>query len=181
MVVVDFHMLFQLLKVFVMSLFLPKQLVDLFVNIMVKTRSPLCARESRKRCEELACPAEDGEQVDERVDELVDVEDDEQVEFQEEEQPEQDLHAAQVMLRRVHANFGHPSEGLMLRLLRDANAPPENSQLPDIFIVSTVIYWLDGQEQSDLYKCLEARNLATPFQLLRVTGNETEMDVKQSS
>ena len=92
---------------------------------MVKTRSPLCARESRKRCEELACPAEDDEQVDERVDELVDVEDDEQVEFQEEEQPKQDLHAARIMLRRVHANFGHPSEGLMLRLLRDANAPPE--------------------------------------------------------
>ena len=56
---------------------------------MVKTRIPLCAREIRKRCEELACPAEDDEQVDERVDELVDVEDDEQVEFQEEEQPEQ--------------------------------------------------------------------------------------------
>ena len=35
--------------------------------------------------------------------------------------------------------------------------------------------------QSDLYKCLVARNLATPFQLMRVTGNETEMDVKQSS
>ena len=29
------------------------------------------------------------------------------------------------MLRRVHANLGHPSKGLMLRLLRDANAPPE--------------------------------------------------------
>ena len=26
------------------------------------------------------------------------------------------------MLRRVHANSGHPSKGLMLRLLRDANA-----------------------------------------------------------
>ena len=87
--------------------FLPKQLVDLFVKIMVKTRIPLCARELRKRCEELACPAEDDEQVDERVDEPVDVEDDEQFEFQEEEQLEQDLH------------------GLMLRLLRDANAPPE--------------------------------------------------------
>ena len=104
--------------------FLPKQLVDLFVKIMVKTRIPLCAREIRKRCEELACPAEDDEQVDERVDEPVDVEDDEQVEFQEEEQPEQDLHAAEIMLRRVHANLGHPSKGLMLRLLRDANAPP---------------------------------------------------------
>ena len=53
------------------------------------------------------------------------MEDDEQVEFQEEEQPEQDLHAAEIMLRRVHANLGHPSKGLMLRLLRDANAPPE--------------------------------------------------------
>ena len=86
--------------------FLPKQLVDLFVKIMVKTRIPFCAREIWKRCEELACPAEDDEQVDERVDELVDVEDDEQVEFQEEEQPEQNLHAAEIMLRRVHANIG---------------------------------------------------------------------------
>ena len=105
--------------------FLPEQLVGLFVKIMVKTRIPLCAREIRKRCEELACPAEDDEQVDERVDEPVDVEDDEHVEFQEEEQPEQDLHAAETTLRRVHANLGHPSKCLMLRLLRDANAPPE--------------------------------------------------------
>ena len=105
--------------------FLPKQLVDLIVKIMVKTRIPLCAREIRKRCEELACPAEDDEQVDERVDEPVDVEDGEQVEFQEEEQPEQDLHAAEIMLRRVHANLGHPGKGLMLRLLRDANVPPK--------------------------------------------------------
>ena len=29
------------------------------------------------------------------------------------------------MLRRVHANLGHPNRGLMLRLLRDANVPPE--------------------------------------------------------
>ena len=62
--------------------FLPKQLVDLFAKILVETRIPLCVREIRKRCEELACPAEDDEQVDERVDEPVDVEDDEQVEFQ---------------------------------------------------------------------------------------------------
>ena len=46
-------------------------------------------------------------------------------EFREEEQLEQDLHAAEIMLRRVHANLGHPSEGLMLRPLRDANAPLE--------------------------------------------------------
>ena len=105
--------------------FLPKQLVDLFVKIMVKTRFPLCTSEIRKRYEELARPAEDDEQVDERVDDPVDVEDDEHVEFQEEEQPEQDLHAAETMLRRVHPNLGHPSKGLMLRLLRDANAPPE--------------------------------------------------------
>ena len=52
--------------------FLPKQLVDLFVKIMVKARIPLCAREIRKRCEELACPAEDDAQVDELVDEPVD-------------------------------------------------------------------------------------------------------------
>ena len=76
------------------------------------------AREIRKRCEELACPAEDDEQVDElvdepvdkRVDEPVDEGGDEQVEFrEEEEQPEQELHAAEIMLRRVHANSGHPS------------------------------------------------------------------------
>ena len=51
--------------------FLPKQLVDLSVKIMVKNRIPLCAREIPKRCEELACPAEDDEQVDELVDEPV--------------------------------------------------------------------------------------------------------------
>ena len=79
----------------------------------------------RKRCEELACPAEDDEQVDERVDEPVDERDDEHVEFQEEEQLEQDLHAAEIMLRRIHANLGHPSKGLLLRQIRDANAPPE--------------------------------------------------------
>ena len=33
--------------------------------------------------------------------------------------------AAEIMLRRDHANLGHPSKGLMLRLLRDANAPLE--------------------------------------------------------
>ena len=79
--------------------FLPKQLVDLFLKTMVKARIPLCAREIRKRCEELACPAEDDEQVDELVDEpvneLVDETVDEgcgeQVELQEEEQLEQDL------------------------------------------------------------------------------------------
>ena len=96
---------------------------------MVKARIPLCARDIRKRCEELACPAEDDElgdePVDERVDEPVDEGCDEQVEFQEEEQPEQDLHAAEIMLRRVHAHLGHLSKCLMLRLLRDANVPPE--------------------------------------------------------
>ena len=52
--------------------FLPKQLVDLFVKIVVKARIPLCARKIRKRCEDLACPAEDDAQVDELVDEPVD-------------------------------------------------------------------------------------------------------------
>ena len=56
--------------------FLPKQLVDLFVQAVVKARIPLCAREIRKRLthlqgEELACPAEDDEQVDEVVDEPI--------------------------------------------------------------------------------------------------------------
>ena len=113
--------------------FLPKQLVKLFVKIMVKTRIPLCASEIRKRCEELAGPAEDDAQadelvdepVDERVNEPVDEGGDEQVEFQEEEQPEQDLHAAEIMLRRVHAIVVHPSKGLLVRLLRDANASLE--------------------------------------------------------
>ena len=108
--------------------FFPKQLVELFVKIMVKAPIPLCAREIRKRCEELASPAEDETQVDElfdepvddRVDEPVDEGGDEQVEFQEEEQLEQDLHAAEIMLRRVHANLEKPSKGLMLRLLHDA-------------------------------------------------------------
>ena len=84
------------------------------MKVVVKTRIPFCAREIRKRCEELACPAEDDAQVDELVDEPVDehvdepVDEggDEQVEFQEEEQLEQDLHAAEIMLRRVHAKFG---------------------------------------------------------------------------
>ena len=57
---------------------------------------------------------------------------DEQVEFQEEE-PEQDLHAAEIMLRRFHANLGHPSKGLMLRLLCDANAPLETHTAARIF------------------------------------------------
>ena len=35
------------------------------------------------------------------------------------------MHAAEIMLRRVHAHKGHPSKGLMLRFLRDANAPLE--------------------------------------------------------
>ena len=52
--------------------FLPKQLVDLLVKTMVKARIPLCARDIRKRCEELACPAEDDGLVDEPVDERVD-------------------------------------------------------------------------------------------------------------
>ena len=60
------------------------------MKTMVKARIPLCAREIRKRCEELACPAEDDEQVDELVDERgdepVDEGSDDQVEFQEEEQ-----------------------------------------------------------------------------------------------
>ena len=50
--------------------FLPKQLVGLFVKTMAKSRIPPCAREIRERLthlqgEELACPAEDDEPVDE--------------------------------------------------------------------------------------------------------------------
>ena len=65
------------------------------------------------------------EPVDEHVDEPVGEGCDEQVNFQEGEQPEQDLHAADIMLRRVYVNLGLPSIGLMLRLFRDANVPPE--------------------------------------------------------
>ena len=61
---------------------------------------------------------------DEPVDEFGDEHVEEPVELHAEEQPEQELHTAAIMLRRVHANLGHPSKGLMLRLLRDANAPP---------------------------------------------------------
>ena len=46
---------------------------------------------------------------------------------------EQYLHAAEVTLRRVHANLGHPSNGLMLHLLRDAHAPPEMIAVARIF------------------------------------------------
>ena len=82
---------------------------------------------------EWACPADDDEPAhepiiepaDEPVDEFGDEHVEERVDFQEEEQPEQNLHATAIMLKRVHANLGHPSRGLMLRLLRDANAPPE--------------------------------------------------------
>ena len=129
--------------------FLPRQLVGLFVKTMVEARIPLCAREIRKplthlQGEEVACPAEDDEPVcepvDEPVNELGDEHVEEPVELQEEEQPEQDLHAAEIMLRRVHANLVHPSKGLMLRLLRDANAPLEMLTVAtDIFIVPTVI------------------------------------------
>ena len=43
------------------------------------------------------------------------------------------MRAAEIMLRRVHANLGHPSKGLMLRLLRDANALSKCSLLPEKF------------------------------------------------
>ena len=105
---------------------------------LIKFRTPPCAREIRERLthlhgSELACPADDDEPAnepiielaDEPVDEFGDEHFEEPVEFQEEEQPAQNLHAAEIMLRRVHSNLGHPSRGLMLRLLRDANAPPE--------------------------------------------------------
>ena len=70
---------------------------------MVKSRIPPCAREIRERLthlqgEELACPAEDEEPIDEPGDEFVDEVGDEpaeeQVEVQEDEQLEQDLHAS---------------------------------------------------------------------------------------
>ena len=72
---------------------------------------------------------------------------------------EQYLHAAEVTLRRVHANLGHPSNGLMLHLLRDANAPPEMIAVARIFHRPFV-----EQELSDLCKFIVARSLDTPIQ-----------------
>ena len=75
----------------------------------------MCQRNSKTivthlQGEEVACPAEDDELVDEPVDGPVDEFGDEHVEgpveIQKEEQPEQDLHAAEIMLRRDHANVG---------------------------------------------------------------------------
>ena len=42
------------------------------------------------------------------------------------------------MLRCVHANLGHPSKGLMLRLLRGANAPPEMITVAEIFVPTVI-------------------------------------------
>ena len=88
MVTVDFRMWFLTSETVRHVSFLPKQLVDLVVKILVKSRIPSCAREigeqlTRLLGEELVCPAEDDEQVDELVDEPVD-EPDELVELQEE-------------------------------------------------------------------------------------------------
>ena len=149
-----------------------------FVKIMVKNRIALCARELRKRCEELACPAEDDEQVDERVDEPVDVEDDEQVEFQEEEQPEQDLHAAEIMLRRVHANLEHPSKGLMLRLLRDANAPLEMQTAARNFHCPHCDLMARRTGAVRLVQVSRSKKLGHTSQLMRVTGRETSTDAQ---
>ena len=90
------------------------------MKTLVKSRIAFCAREIREQLtrlqgEEWTCPAEDDEHVQEPGDEPA--------ELQEEEQPEQDLHAAEFIMRCVHAGLGLPSKGLMLRLLRDANAP----------------------------------------------------------
>ena len=85
--------------------FLPKQLVDLFVKTLFKSRIPAFFQRCRERLtrlqvEELACLAEDDESVDEPVRESVDEFGDElaeePVELQEEEQPEQDVHAADI-------------------------------------------------------------------------------------
>ena len=112
---------------FVTSLFSPDAVREsLCEKPMVKSQIPPCAREIRERLTELACPAEDDElvdeSIDERVDEPVDELGDESTELREEEQLVQDMHAANIMLKRVLANLGHPSKGLMLPLFRDANA-----------------------------------------------------------
>ena len=98
----------------------------------------MCPRNSgtvdTSQCEELACPAGDDDNPDQVIeDEPVDQLAGGPAEFQEEEQPEQDVHAAEVMLRRVHANLGHPSKGLMLRLFRGADAPPEIVAVARVF------------------------------------------------
>ena len=154
-----------------------------------KSCIPSCASEIRERLtrlqgEELTCQAEDDERVDELadepVDELVGEPVEEPVELQEEEQPEQDLHAAEVMLRRVHANMGDPSKGLMLRLLRDANAPLEMIALASDFHCRQCD--LMARRTGAVRPVQVSRaNLDTPFQSMRVTGRETEMDEKRSS
>ena len=111
--------------------FPPMQFVNLFLKTIVKSQIPPCAREIRERLTELACPAEDDElvveSIDERVDEPVDDLGDESA--QEPSSRKRNnlfrMHAAELMLRRVHANLGHRSKGLMLRPLRDAKAPAE--------------------------------------------------------
>ena len=64
----------------------------------------------------------------------------------------------------------HPSKGLMLRLLRDANSPLE--------------MLIAARNASSPLKLVTRRTplVQVPHhQLMRVTGTETEMDVKQSS
>ena len=69
----------------------------------------------------------------------------------------------------------------MLRLLRDADAPLEmvaaarNCHRPHCDLITRRTGAVRPVQVS------RSKELATPFQLMRVTGNETEMDVKQSS
>ena len=82
--------------------FFPKQLVDLVVKTLVKSSIPSCASEIRElltrlQSEEWTCPAENDEHVPEPVEDSV--------EIQEDEQSDHNLHAAEFILRCVHA--GH--------------------------------------------------------------------------
>ena len=78
-----------------------------------------------------------------------------------------------IVLRRVHANLGHPSKSLMLRLLRDANAPPEmltvarDSHCPHCDLMTRRTGAVRPVQVS------RSKELGhTPFQLMRVTGRD---------
>ena len=164
--------------------------MDLVGETLVKSRIPSCAREIRERLtrlqgEELAGPAEDDEPVDEPIDDPIDEFGDEHVEepveLQEEKQSEQDLHAVETMLRRVRASLGHPSKGSMLRLLRDANAPPEIMTVARDFHCPQCDLMTRRTGAVRPVQVSRGEELGHTFQLMRATGRETEMDLKRPS
>ena len=154
---------------------------------MIKSRIPPCARDIRERLthlqrEELAHPAEEDEQLDELVDEPVDEHVEDPVELQVEEQLEQDFHAVKVMFRRVHANLGHASKGLMFRLLRDANAPPEMIAVARVFHCPHCDLMTRRTGAVRHVQMSRAEELGHTISIdARVIGRETERGVKRLS